>query len=156
MPQVVDSVTRRRRTTPKTRPARGLWPTRIAWARPRSRAWPRPTTSAPVPPAPPCCRPWSARTTSPRTTTGANLLICRWRPTYRAILYFAPRGNLWSQGRSCPQGPILNFVPRGKLWPQGAKLSPRGEFCPLDGGEVIPRWWSYPLGWNYLFSPPLF
>jgi hypothetical protein len=35
-----------------------------------------------------------------------------------------------SELASSDQRPIFNFAPRGKLTP-GAKLSPRGEFCPL-------------------------
>jgi hypothetical protein len=47
-----------------------------------------------------------------------------------------------------PQRPILNFAPRGRLSPQWWTCPPRANLF-LWG-------WSYPLGWNFLFTPPIF
>jgi hypothetical protein len=44
-------------------------------------------------------------------------------------------------GYSETRGPFFTL-------PLGANFDPRCEFCPLDGGEVIP--W----GWKSLFAPP--
>jgi hypothetical protein len=44
--------------------------------------------------------------------------------------------NLWASGE-CNLGPFVTS-PQGQTLTPGMKLSLMGEFCPLNGGEVIP------------------
>jgi hypothetical protein len=50
--------------------------------------------------------------------------------------------------------PILNFAPRGELWPQGRTLIPKGKFCP-PGANFVPKGWSYPLGVKFSVRPSI-
>jgi hypothetical protein len=61
----------------------------------------------------------------------------------------AARGNQISTDSNLHvfQRPILNFAPRGKLWTQGRS-------CP-PGVNLVPWRWSYPLGVKFSAHPSI-
>jgi hypothetical protein len=81
--------------------------------------------------------------------------ILRWTPTWNISGMTPPAlrtvtklyVSLATEVRIVNLSAIINFAPGVKLWPPGAKLSPRGEFCPLG--------WSYSLGMKFSVCPSI-
>jgi hypothetical protein len=79
--------------------------------------------------------------------------LCPLGVKFSLVVTFSVRPSILLSSRACSPQVVnerVNIPPRGQSSSLGTKLSPGGEFCPLDGGEVFP--WR----WNSLFAPPFY